>query len=69
MGEREKIAILIAVRALNEPKGMVPHLVVVHASHVVVLVVSCLEQKQRLVPLDLNPQLLLFTEVTAAGLE
>ena len=48
---------------------MAPHLVVVHASNVVVLVVSCLEQKQRLVPLDLNPQLLLFTEVAAAGLE
>lgn len=53
----------------REEKWDQPHLVVVDASDVVVLVISRLEQQQRLVPLHLDAKLLLVVDVTVGRLQ
>ena len=50
-------------------KESLPHLVVVDASHVVVLVISGLEQQERLIPLHLDPKLLLVADVAVGRLQ
>ena len=65
---REKIR-KFQERKEKKRKESLPHLVVVDASHVVVLVISGLEQQERLIPLHLDPKLLLVADVAVGRLQ